>query len=77
MNNNKKGFGDASCVGSGKTLTAISVIKEIIDINIERKEKQYSGFLVITFNFKIKFIFNLILDFNSEFTVIWNLDIRN
>lgn len=53
MNNNKKGFGDASCVGSGKTLTAISVIKEIIDINIERKEKQYSGFLILIPNLQL------------------------
>jgi hypothetical protein len=47
---NKKGFGDASNVGSGKTLTILSVFSEILGhkLNISSNENnKYYGFLVL------------------------------
>lgn len=49
-----KGFGDASCVGAGKTLTALSVIERIYQ-NTKKLEtegkigegKAFKGFLVL------------------------------
>lgn len=44
----KKGFGDASCVGSGKTLTALSIIKKIIDYkNSNECNRTHTGFLIL------------------------------
>lgn len=39
-----KGFGDASCVGSGKTLTALSIIQKLA---ISNKNSLYKGFLIL------------------------------
>lgn len=43
----RRGFGDASCVGSGKTLTAISVMSDIVSYNNKLNSKQYTGFLIL------------------------------
>lgn len=43
----KKGFGDASNVGAGKTLTALAVMKNILENNIKNKVTNYKGFLVL------------------------------
>ena len=42
-NDNKKGFGDASHVGAGKTLTALSTMVQLCD----NKQNEHSGFLVL------------------------------
>lgn len=34
----KKGFGDASCVGAGKTLTAISVMARLLEKMVKNDE---------------------------------------
>jgi superfamily II DNA or RNA helicase len=43
----KKGFGDASNVGAGKTLTALSIMVYIYNYVIKNKDYKYSGFLVL------------------------------
>jgi len=43
----KQGYGDASEVGSGKTLTAISIMKDLLEYNIKNKIYQYYGFVVL------------------------------
>jgi hypothetical protein len=40
----KLGFGDASCVGAGKTLTAISVMQRLVEFNVKNKINNYKGF---------------------------------
>ncbi len=49
MMNGKRGFGDASHVGAGKTLSAIGLIKKLYDFNssISSDEQTYAGFLVL------------------------------
>lgn len=44
---NKTGFGDASDVGSGKTLTALSIISGLYNHNYTNKDFHYSGFLIL------------------------------
>jgi hypothetical protein len=44
---NKKGFGDASHVGAGKTLTALALIKDLYNHNKNIKENHYSGFVIM------------------------------
>lgn len=43
----RKGFGDASHVGAGKTLTALSVSKNIINYNIDKGNTSYKGIIVL------------------------------
>ena len=43
----RKGFGDASNVGSGKTLSALSVMAKLLNHNYENNSKNYFGFLVL------------------------------
>ena len=43
----KKGFGDASVVGSGKTLTALNLIKMLYEYNCDNKIYTHSGFLIL------------------------------
>lgn len=43
----KKGRGDAGDVGSGKTLTSLAIMSKLINNNIEKKEYNYKGFLVL------------------------------
>ncbi|BBM86832.1 DEAD/DEAH box helicase [Candidatus Uabimicrobium amorphum] len=43
----KKGYGDASNVGAGKTLTALTVLAKILHHNIDHKQNVYRGFLVL------------------------------
>ena len=47
--NGKKGFGDASCVGSGKTLTALSILQKIIQYKNNKNDANntYKGFLIL------------------------------
>lgn len=39
----KLGFGDASCVGAGKTLTAISVMQRLIEFNLKNRINNFKG----------------------------------
>jgi len=41
------GFGDASCVGAGKTLTAIAVMDKLFMARNNNNNSGYSGFLVL------------------------------
>lgn len=41
------GFGDASNVGAGKTLTALSIMSALFNYNVGRKDYGYKGFLVL------------------------------
>ena len=43
----KKGFGDASNVGAGKTLTALQVMINLLKYNKEKKHFNHKGFLVL------------------------------
>lgn len=43
----KKGFGDASCMGAGKTLTALSIISKLYNYNIQKKITNYRSFLIM------------------------------
>ena len=46
----KRGFGDASCVGSGKTLTALSIVQKIIEQKnkcLENNNNTYKGILIL------------------------------
>lgn len=44
----RRGFGDASDVGAGKTLTALAVMADLYNmLNKETKESGYSGYLVL------------------------------
>lgn len=45
--NNRKGFGDASDVGAGKTLTALGIVIKILDNLQKIKDNTHSGFLVL------------------------------
>ncbi len=45
--NQKFGFGDASNVGAGKTLTALSVITGLYNYNMKHTKLNYAGFLVL------------------------------
>lgn len=47
INKGKRGHGDASNVGSGKTLTALNVICKLAKYNIENNINKYKGFLVL------------------------------
>lgn len=51
--NKRKGFGDASEVGSGKTLTALATITKLINHNIENKITSHAGSLVLLPNEKL------------------------
>jgi len=44
---NRKGFGDSSNVGAGKTLTALSVMCKLADYNFIENIQNYSGFLIL------------------------------
>jgi len=43
----RRGFGDASCVGAGKTLTAIEVMRRIFEANAAAGQASVDGFLVL------------------------------
>jgi hypothetical protein len=43
----RRGFGDASCVGAGKTLTAIEVMRRIFEVNAGAGQVSVDGFLVL------------------------------
>jgi hypothetical protein len=43
----RNGFGDASHVGAGKTLTALSAITKLMKYNVDNKIKQYKGSLIL------------------------------
>jgi hypothetical protein len=43
----RKGFGDASNVGAGKTLTALAIMAKMYNENIKKKIYNYSSFLVL------------------------------
>lgn len=43
----RRGFGDASDVGAGKTLTALAVMAGLYKMNIEKKLENHKGFLVL------------------------------
>jgi superfamily II DNA or RNA helicase len=43
----RRGFGDSSDVGSGKTLTALAVMAGLYNMNIDQKIRTHSGFLVL------------------------------
>ena len=45
INDKKLGYGDASHVGAGKTLTALSLMSKLNNVN--KEEMKYSGFLVM------------------------------
>lgn len=47
INLGRRGFGDASAVGSGKTLTALSLIVEIMNRSIDSNDKHYRGFVIL------------------------------
>ena len=47
INWGKKGFGDASCVGAGKTLTALSVAQRLVENNFNKEISNYKGILVL------------------------------
>jgi hypothetical protein len=47
INHGKKGFGDASHVGAGKTLTAIGLLQRLYNYNKSKKINNYYGFLVM------------------------------
>lgn len=44
---NKKGYGDASNVGSGKTLSTLNVMAKLLNYNYRKNITNYSGFLVL------------------------------
>lgn len=47
INYDKKGFGDASEVGAGKTLTALDVMVKICNYNIDNGIGNFKGFLIL------------------------------
>ena len=52
----KLGFGDASCVGAGKTLTAISVMQKLVEYNIKNNVSTFKGKLknIISYSYFLK-----------------------
>jgi len=53
INQGKKGYGDAASVGSGKTLTAISIMLKLLNRNNVNNDNRYNGFLVLVPNMKL------------------------
>ena len=43
----KRGYGDASSVGSGKTLCSLAVMTNLLEFNTNVHDAQYTGFLVL------------------------------
>ncbi|AYV78965.1 MAG: DEAD/SNF2-like helicase, partial [Edafosvirus sp.] len=47
INFGRKGYGDASCTGSGKSLVALAVMAKILKHNTDKNINNYIGFLVL------------------------------
>lgn len=45
--NGIRGYGDASCVGAGKTLTALFVIQKLYERNKNNNDTNYSGYVIM------------------------------
>jgi len=70
----KKGFGDASMVGSGKTLTALNTMKEINNYQIKNKLISHYGFLVLVPTEKL---FQTWIDEINKHTSGFNIILQN
>ena len=53
INLNKRGVADSSNTGSGKSLTAIKLMKKLYDYNKKNNLNNYCGFLVLTPNLQL------------------------
>ena len=50
LKNGRKGFGDASDVGSGKTLTSLAIMNRLAEHNLQEGDATAEGFLVLVYN---------------------------
>lgn len=50
LKNGRRGFGDASDVGSGKTLTSLAILSHLAGHNLQAGDETAEGFLVLVYN---------------------------
>lgn len=50
LKNGRRGFGDASDVGSGKTLTSLAIMSRLAEHHLKEEDQTAEGFLVLVYN---------------------------